>query len=329
MNNRIDELDVLKGIGILLMILDHSFGWGQDNYIHSLIQSFHMPLFFIVSGYLWKKKDNTISYIQHKTRTLLFPHFNFAIIYSLCFIGLIIIGNLTEADAVKSILALFAFSTRVDLTKFASPIWFLQALFIVEIVFEILKERTGKYLDLIIVLIGSIGIVYSEVFSFMLPFALEPAFTGLIFFWMGVKLKRKIHLNNLFFLFLPVWIILVSINGCVDMRSARYYNPVLYIINGVLGTLIVWNISRIICCRLGTITKFIKHFSVYSITYLCIHYIFIYYGGRILDKIIIHLPKDLVRLFLFICVITICWIINKLIIRYIPWIIARPVNRGE
>ena len=182
MNNRIDELDVLKGIGILLMILDHSFGWGQDNYIHSLIQSFHMSLFFIVSGYLWKKKDNTISYIQHKTRTLLFPHFNFAIIYSLCFIWLIIIGNLTEADAVKSILALFAFSTRVDLTKFASPIWFLQALFIVEIVFEILKERTGKYLDLIIVLIGSIGIVYSEVFSFMLPFALEPAFTGLIFF---------------------------------------------------------------------------------------------------------------------------------------------------
>ena len=48
-----------------------------------------------------------------------------------------------------------------------------------------------------------------------------------------------------------------------------------------------------------------------------------------MDKIIIHLPKDLVRLFLFICVITICWIINKLIIRYIPWIIARPVNRGE
>ena len=27
---RIDELDVLKGIGILLMIFDHCYGWGQE-----------------------------------------------------------------------------------------------------------------------------------------------------------------------------------------------------------------------------------------------------------------------------------------------------------
>ena len=47
---RIDELDVLKGIAILLMILDHSFGWGPEVYLHKIIQSFHMPLFFIVGG---------------------------------------------------------------------------------------------------------------------------------------------------------------------------------------------------------------------------------------------------------------------------------------
>ena len=143
-----------------------------------------------------------------------------------------------------------------------------------------------------------------------------------------MKLKRKIHLNNLFFLFLPVWIILVSINGCVDMRSARYYNPFLYIINGILGTLIAWNISRILSCNLKTTTKVIKHFSVYSITYLCIHYFFVYYGGRILEKLF-YLPNYIIRFVLFIFVISICWAINKLIIRYIPWVIARPVNKAE
>lgn len=43
------ELDILKGIGIFLMVFDH-VGWGGA--VHTYIQSFHMPLFFIVSGYL-------------------------------------------------------------------------------------------------------------------------------------------------------------------------------------------------------------------------------------------------------------------------------------
>ena len=60
-NERIKEIDILKGIGIVLMILDHCFGWGKDVFIHSVIQSFHMPLFFIASGYLWKKPELHIS----------------------------------------------------------------------------------------------------------------------------------------------------------------------------------------------------------------------------------------------------------------------------
>lgn len=82
-NKRIDELDVLKGIGIILMMLDHCFAWGEKVFLHALIQSFHMPLFFIVSGYLWQNKDKTTNFIRHKVNTILVPHFNFAIIYSL------------------------------------------------------------------------------------------------------------------------------------------------------------------------------------------------------------------------------------------------------
>ena len=51
-SNRITYVDAFKGIGIILMIMGHiSFGELFSKFIHA----FHMPLFFIASGYLYKK----------------------------------------------------------------------------------------------------------------------------------------------------------------------------------------------------------------------------------------------------------------------------------
>ena len=48
---RLDYVDTLKGIGILLMLMGHvPFGANFDYYIHA----FHMPLFFFISGFLIK-----------------------------------------------------------------------------------------------------------------------------------------------------------------------------------------------------------------------------------------------------------------------------------
>ena len=45
------SFDILKGLGILLMIMGHvGFGELFSKYIHA----FHMPLFFLISGYFYK-----------------------------------------------------------------------------------------------------------------------------------------------------------------------------------------------------------------------------------------------------------------------------------
>ena len=49
---RIDWLDIAKGIAIISTIIGHSFG---KNRIGVFIFSFHMPIFFILSGYTLKK----------------------------------------------------------------------------------------------------------------------------------------------------------------------------------------------------------------------------------------------------------------------------------
>ena len=322
-NERIKEIDILKGIGIVLMIWDHCFGWGKDVFIHSVIQSFHMPLFFIVSGYLWKKPEMK-NYIFHKTRTILIPHLNFAIIYSMVFIGLFALGKYTGGGTAKSILALFAFSTRFDLTMFASPIWFLQALFLTNVVFTFLNERFEKCYAYIIIAMAVIGIIYSETCEFMLPFALEPFSTGILFFYIGHRLRNRdwIRVKKIWLLIplIFIWLLMVYSNGCVDMRSARYYNPVLYIANAMLGTIIFWNISCLI--RSWRISDVLRHFSVYSITYLCVHYFFVYYGMRGLECIL-SLSRTMRGIILFLGVSAVCWILNKLIMKYIPWLVGK------
>lgn len=50
------QIDISKGIAIILMILGHSFiltaNW--TNFFFKFVYSFHMPLFIIFSGYYFK-----------------------------------------------------------------------------------------------------------------------------------------------------------------------------------------------------------------------------------------------------------------------------------
>lgn len=75
-------VDILKGIGIFLMVFRHARAPFSE-----FVLLFHMALFFIASGYLYKKEkcnsiNNLVIYIKAKLRHLWIPYF----ITSSCFI---------------------------------------------------------------------------------------------------------------------------------------------------------------------------------------------------------------------------------------------------
>lgn len=85
-NERIFWVDNAKGIAILFVVLGH-VSYLPDT-IHKIIYSFHMPLFFILSGIFL---DNGIiktpfkTFLFKKLRTLMVPFFVFGIINVLYF----------------------------------------------------------------------------------------------------------------------------------------------------------------------------------------------------------------------------------------------------
>ena len=51
---RLDDMDMVKGVGIILVVIGHST-YVSENTL-TWLASFHMPLFFLISGMLFAYK---------------------------------------------------------------------------------------------------------------------------------------------------------------------------------------------------------------------------------------------------------------------------------
>lgn len=69
-NSRIQWIDMAKGYGIVLVLLGHL----HVNEMMVWIYSFHMPLFFFLSGYLFSVKSSFREFAAGKVRKLLVPY---------------------------------------------------------------------------------------------------------------------------------------------------------------------------------------------------------------------------------------------------------------
>lgn len=74
---RTQWVDAAKGAGILFVIAGHV--WWRPGPVHHYIYAFHMPLFFILSGYLVKSRP-VLSLLVAQIRSLLVPFFAFCLL---------------------------------------------------------------------------------------------------------------------------------------------------------------------------------------------------------------------------------------------------------
>lgn len=82
-NARLQYIDIAKGIAMICIILGHL---GNAN-INRIVFTFHVPIFFFITGCFTNKKRDLNDFIKNKARTLLVP-------YIITSIVIIIIGTL-------------------------------------------------------------------------------------------------------------------------------------------------------------------------------------------------------------------------------------------
>lgn len=246
-NVRIPWIDAAKGLGMLLVILGHCVY--QGGFLHNYIFSFHMPLFFILSGICYKAVS-VKTVIVKKTKSLILPY----IWFSLLGLALTLIipewrGELTIKGLLTDIYLCSPSYVNV------SSIWFLVCLFVVTVVFSAInKDRKTKRQWVWVTLLAIGGFIFAYFSNSLdilpcnrLPFNIDTALVSILFFAIGYYFKSRImntaskcdNLSklSLFIIVAALVTVLCTLyNGRVNLHGLIYKNVAVYIIGSLAGS---------------------------------------------------------------------------------------------
>ncbi len=143
MKKRIEWIDVAKCFGIFAIYLGH-FGESAGKG-HFFVFQYHVALFFFLSGCMstYDKESHIGRFLVKRLKRIMVPFWIFAILS----IALRTIASRAQISDVKEMLLIVA-KGCVRNTFFAASLWFLTCLFVMEIVFKILKYIKNKWIIL-------------------------------------------------------------------------------------------------------------------------------------------------------------------------------------
>ena len=133
--NRLVEIDILKGLGILAMVAGH-VGFGE--LFNFAIHPFNMPLFFLASGFLYRCKGSFSLSIKKKAKTLLVPYLLFGLLFCIIWAPVQLFRGEPLLDLAFHLL--FMNSEGVPI---GGALWFLTAFFFASVLFDLIFRLTS------------------------------------------------------------------------------------------------------------------------------------------------------------------------------------------
>ena len=236
-------------------MLGHTEG-PLNNYIYQ----FHMPLFFFLSGMVYKdKKDQSLIKLSlGKIRSLYLPYLYYGMAFLLLhnvFYKLNIYSNASSfngsvqklygaKDFFKQFINTITCSSREQV---GGAMWFLVSLLTASILFIILRRvlnrfnRREIYLGIIISCLFFIG-YYTN-----LPRYFSISLIALFFYYLGYlykEFKERIKFNFLIFIASVLAICALTEVNEVSMVSNKYTNPILLIVSSLVGIYMILYLSK-------------------------------------------------------------------------------------
>ncbi len=179
---RLAWIDATRGLGMVAVVLGHTItGRPQD-----ALYWFHMPLFFVVSGFVYRTSGTWPQYAERRARQLLVPYVVWLLLLSAP--GLV---KAVRAHNVGPELGalLFGGSHQSGPT---GTVWFLTALYVSLVLYDGLRRRADGFVTPFVV--GCYLLAVARAFfapRLLLPLSLEAVLVALPFIHVGALAKAK------------------------------------------------------------------------------------------------------------------------------------------
>ncbi len=323
LHSRIEYIDFYKGIGILLMVMGHVYFGKKFNI---LIHAFHMPMFFFVTGFMFQSKRPISMFIKKKIQALIVPY----LLYG--FMSLSIYGIINHRVPYSEFMHLFWINTEG--LAVAGALWFLTAMFISSLIYYAIDKFIQRWAvkAVVVISITTIGFITS-LLPTRLPWAVDVGLVSVFFVFCGncirlivqsntKQMSKSSHKQHCLLmwggvLICIITIILIFANGEVNMREGSYSNPLLFLVNAAIASLILWVASYAICHGsfrpIVLLKQGLSYIGKNSIVFLGLNQILIYIFTELMSGAV---PKLLLKvstlLFTLAILSLISIIVNKL-----------------
>lgn len=258
--------DILKGIGILLVIIGHTF----MKEIGPYIQAFHMPLFFVVAGYFFKYKPVKDQLVRD-LRRLIVPYLFVVIITTLI-------------DFAKDFKASGELNLHLGtLYECGTPAWFLLALFGTKQIFNLLFLSSKRYYLLYAFLLSSIPCLVAHYIEIDPTLAIGSSICGVFFYAVGhyvnanqILIKSEPYKAYIVVIAVLLWLN-TSVSGAVDMHYCIFKLWVIDFLGACSGIYLCYALCNYIensTVRAKNLITTIGYYSFVIYSFHAIEYVF-------------------------------------------------------
>ncbi len=278
---RVGFIDVARGIAIISIVLGHLDVSG----INRVVYTFHLPIFFLITGYFISEKGRISDFIKKKARTLLVPYLITCAVMILLAMG---IGfSAGGFYGLKAAIREWGLATlcgsgntyeKPFYIKNIGALWFLWATFWGSILMRIaLKFRGGQR---VLFVAATVVLGYLSCSLFWLPFSMQRGCCALLFMYIGYLCKQeKDTFNSLsketkfFFLFAAVVVWLDFIKGFQGFWLVIFYfgRGVMDVFASLCACFCLILVSKIIENYLPAISGSLEFLGKNSLVMLSVH----------------------------------------------------------
>ena len=294
---RNETIDIAKGIGILSVVLCHNWIAYNNRELYRVIYSFHMPLFFFISGIFFNPNSTFKFFVSNKFESLLKPYFVTLIGLFLFNYVLNLVTN-TSFDAPRYFFKLLYGSSS---TLNWAPLWFLPHLFLVFIVgwfihhyiFRHFQHNFYKVIFIsIMLLIGMLTIqtfwltpldplglnliLYNKNLLHGLPFDIDIIIVTLPFFLFGTLCDKKMKYFQFNIIYTALSLIIFiglhySYNYSIAFHLRQYDDFMVSTLQIITGIYLVFSIAKL-CTKYKILSKVLSYLGQASLFILIFHY---------------------------------------------------------